>query len=137
MTPVVYRKAFEENSCALELSLVPKMRPRTKHVNNVYHHLKGSIKCGRIFVPTSGIGITQVAKKISVARTISSSKKSNTNKHLVDHRGNIIGKDCIFNFIICWGNEIYSFLKFSSLIVIVGDIASIMFDELDELLKVR
>jgi len=37
-TPVVHCKAFEDNSGALELSLVPKMRPRTKHINNVYHH---------------------------------------------------------------------------------------------------
>ncbi len=35
VTPVVHCKAFEDNSGALELSLVTKMRPRTKHINNV------------------------------------------------------------------------------------------------------
>ena len=49
------------------------------------HHLKGSIKCGRIFVPSSGIGISQVAKKISVAPTINSTKKSNSKKLVIDH----------------------------------------------------
>lgn len=37
-TPVVHCKAFEDNMGALELSKVPKMRPRTKHINNIYHH---------------------------------------------------------------------------------------------------
>jgi hypothetical protein len=31
-------KAFEDNSGALELATVPKMRPRTKHINIRYHH---------------------------------------------------------------------------------------------------
>ena len=35
--PMVHCQAFEDNTGALELSLVPKMRPRTKHINNVYH----------------------------------------------------------------------------------------------------
>jgi hypothetical protein len=36
--PKVHCKAFEDNTGALELSKVPKMRPQTKHINNVYHH---------------------------------------------------------------------------------------------------
>jgi hypothetical protein len=35
--PYVYCKVFEDNSGALELSRLPKQRPRTKHVNS-YHH---------------------------------------------------------------------------------------------------
>ena len=38
--PNVYCKAFEDNSGALELAKLPRMQPRTKHINLVYHHLK-------------------------------------------------------------------------------------------------
>ena len=34
--PYVYCKAFEDNSGALELARLPKMRPRTKHINQCY-----------------------------------------------------------------------------------------------------
>ena len=39
-SPTVYCKAFEDNSGALELARTPKMRPRTKHINLVYHHFR-------------------------------------------------------------------------------------------------
>jgi hypothetical protein len=55
--PYVYCKEFEDNSGALELARLPKLCPRTKHINMCYHHLfrehvrKGLIK---IFpIPTS------------------------------------------------------------------------------------
>jgi hypothetical protein len=38
MTPHVYRKVFEDNSEALELARLPKLQPRTKHINVCYHH---------------------------------------------------------------------------------------------------
>ena len=38
--PTVYCKAFEDNSGAVELANVPKMRPRTKHINTKYHHFR-------------------------------------------------------------------------------------------------
>lgn len=37
-------KAFEDNSGAVELANVPKMRPRTKHINLVYHHFRSRVK---------------------------------------------------------------------------------------------
>ena len=37
-------KAFEDNSGALAMAKVPKMRPRTKHLNNVYHHFRESVQ---------------------------------------------------------------------------------------------
>ena len=40
----IHCKAFEDNSGALEMAKVPKMRPRTKHLNNVYHHFRESIQ---------------------------------------------------------------------------------------------
>ena len=38
--PTVRCTVFEDNSWALELANVPKMRPRTKHINNKYHHFR-------------------------------------------------------------------------------------------------
>ena len=43
-------KAFEDNSGALELALVPKIRPRTRHINNKYHHFRSAVRTGRISV---------------------------------------------------------------------------------------
>ncbi len=45
----VYCKVFEDNSGALELARLPKLCPRSKHINVCYHHfckhvLKGLIK---------------------------------------------------------------------------------------------
>jgi hypothetical protein len=47
--PYVYCKVFEDNSGALELARLSKLRPRTKHINVCYHHFckhvcKGLIK---------------------------------------------------------------------------------------------
>jgi hypothetical protein len=36
--PTVYCTAFNDNSGAVELLHVPKMRPRTKHINPKYQH---------------------------------------------------------------------------------------------------
>ena len=47
-------KAFEDNSGALELSLVPKMRPHTKHINNVCHHFRSIIRDRLISVSKIG-----------------------------------------------------------------------------------
>jgi hypothetical protein len=38
--PKVQCKLFEDNSGALELANVPKIRPRTKHINAKYHHFR-------------------------------------------------------------------------------------------------
>ncbi len=47
--PYVYCKVFEDNSGALELARLPKLRPHTKHINICYHRFcehvwKGLIK---------------------------------------------------------------------------------------------
>ena len=49
-TPVIHCKAFEDNSGALEIAKLPKMRPRTKHINNIYHHFRSYVKEGHITV---------------------------------------------------------------------------------------
>jgi hypothetical protein len=36
--PHVYCKVFEDNAGALELAMLPKLCPRTKHINVCYHH---------------------------------------------------------------------------------------------------
>ena len=46
--PVVKCKAFEDNTGALEVANVPKMRPRTKHINNQYHHFRSFVRSGEI-----------------------------------------------------------------------------------------
>jgi hypothetical protein len=46
--PVVHCKAFEDNSGALELARLPKMRPRTKHINVKYHHFQEAVAKGRV-----------------------------------------------------------------------------------------
>ena len=49
-SPIVYCKLFEDNSAALEIARVPKMRPRTKHINIKYHHFREYVKKGIIKV---------------------------------------------------------------------------------------
>ena len=40
LLPNVMCKAFEDNSGALEMARMPKMRPCTKHINCKYHHFR-------------------------------------------------------------------------------------------------
>jgi hypothetical protein len=44
----VYCKVFEDNSGALELACLPKLRPRTKHINVCYHHFCEHVRKGLI-----------------------------------------------------------------------------------------
>ena len=46
--PKVTCKVFEDNEGALELARFPKMRPRTKHINQMYHHFRSYISNGDI-----------------------------------------------------------------------------------------
>ena len=41
-------KLFEDNQGAVEMCRVPKMRPRTKHINVKYHHFRESVRQGKI-----------------------------------------------------------------------------------------
>ena len=49
-TPTVRCTIFEDNAGALELANVPKMRPRTRHINQKYHHFRAHIRSGRLKV---------------------------------------------------------------------------------------
>ena len=49
-SPRVFCKAFEDNTGALELVRLPKMRPRTKHINVVVHHFRDYVRKGLISI---------------------------------------------------------------------------------------
>jgi hypothetical protein len=46
--PCVYCNIFEDNAEALELARLPKLRPRTKHINACYHHFGKHVQKGLI-----------------------------------------------------------------------------------------
>ena len=48
--PKVHCQVFEDNSGAIEIAKVPKMRPRTKHINIKYHHFRDYVERGEITV---------------------------------------------------------------------------------------
>jgi hypothetical protein len=48
--PTIRCKAFEDNSGALQLARLPKMRPRTRHINVKYHHFREAVAKGRITI---------------------------------------------------------------------------------------
>ena len=48
--PKVHCTVFEDNSGAIEIANVPKMRPRTKHLNIKYHHFREEVKKGTITI---------------------------------------------------------------------------------------
>ena len=59
-TPTVHCTVFEDNSGAIELVNVPKMRPRTKHINIKYHFF-------REYVRTKMIAIQAVTSQNQIA----------------------------------------------------------------------
>jgi hypothetical protein len=48
--PKVHCKVFEDNEGAIEIAKVPKMRPRTKHLNIKYHHFREEVRKGTISI---------------------------------------------------------------------------------------
>jgi hypothetical protein len=49
-TPKIHCKVFEDNAGVIEIGNVPKMRPRTKHLNIKYHHFREEVKKGTISI---------------------------------------------------------------------------------------
>ena len=80
--PFVYCKAFEDNSGALELARLPKLRPRTKHINVCYHHFREFVRAGKIkiFPVSTDLQVADIATK-AVPQNI-----------LVRHRQHICGQ---------------------------------------------
>ena len=50
LPPKVHCTVFEDNSCALELAHLPKMRPCTKHINQSFHHFREHVERQEIIV---------------------------------------------------------------------------------------
>ena len=48
--PRVHCKLFEDNSGAIEMANVPKIRPRTKHINVKYHHFREYISTHQVYI---------------------------------------------------------------------------------------
>ena len=48
--PEVRCKIFEDNSGVVEMVQVPKMRPRTKHLNIKYHHFRELVREGKVTI---------------------------------------------------------------------------------------
>ena len=43
-------KAFEDNSGAIDLACLPKIRPRTKHINVMFHNFREYVRKGLIHI---------------------------------------------------------------------------------------
>jgi hypothetical protein len=65
----MYCNVFEDNSAALEMSRVPKMRPRTRHINVMYHHFCSEVenKQIRLYPIKSDENIADILTKQQVA----------------------------------------------------------------------
>ena len=48
--PTIRCHMFEDNSAALEIARVPKIRPRTRHINSVLHHFRNEVANKRILL---------------------------------------------------------------------------------------
>lgn len=49
-TPTVHCRVFEDNSGAIEIATVPKMRPRTKFINLSVHHFRSFVESGDVII---------------------------------------------------------------------------------------
>ena len=79
--PKVYCKSFKDNSGALEIARLPKMRPRTKAINVIYHHFREYVRMGLI-------SIYPISTDDHVADIFT---KPLTQNHFVRHRVKICG----------------------------------------------
>ena len=48
--PKVHCKVFEDNTGALEIATIHKVRPRTKHLNTQLHHFRHHVNNGDIAI---------------------------------------------------------------------------------------
>ena len=46
----IHCKVFEDNEGAIKIAKVPKMRPRTKHLNIKYHHFREEVRKGNVSI---------------------------------------------------------------------------------------
>ena len=69
--PHVYCKVFDDNSGALELARLPKLRPPTKHINVCYHHFNKHV-CSR------KVKIFPIGTKKQIADTLTKALPQNS-----------------------------------------------------------
>jgi hypothetical protein len=48
--PMIRCKTFEDNLGVLELARLPKMQPRTRHINVKYHHFREAVAKGSLSI---------------------------------------------------------------------------------------
>ena len=53
LPPKIHCTVFEDNSGALELARLPKIRPRTKHINQSYHHFREHVERKEIVIEST------------------------------------------------------------------------------------
>ncbi len=73
-TPLIHCKLFEDNKGTIEMANVPKMRPRTKHLNIKYHFFRQYVQRGILQVLHIS-GADQVADVFTKALDVASFKK--------------------------------------------------------------
>ncbi len=54
--PTIRCTVFEDNEGALAMAKLPKMRPRTKHINGRMHHFRGAVADGRLIIKSIDTG---------------------------------------------------------------------------------
>jgi hypothetical protein len=79
--PKIHCKAFEDNIGALELAKVPKMRPRTKHINLVFHHFREHVRKGLV-------SIHHVSTTLQIADMLTKPLEQNS---FLRHRKKLLG----------------------------------------------
>jgi hypothetical protein len=76
--PRVHCKVFEDNVGALEMSKLPKMRPRTKHIGVRMHHFREHVRQGKLTihkVPTE-LQLADIATKPQPQKLFESQRES-------------------------------------------------------------
>ena len=63
--PTVRCTVFEDNEGAKAMATVPKMRPRTKHINGRMHHFRGAVASGKLKIESIDTSdqVTDIATK--------------------------------------------------------------------------
>jgi len=79
--PTVHCRVFEDNSGALEIATIHKVRPRTKHLNVQLHHF-------RQYVDQGDIAILPITSELQRADLLTHMTSLGT---LVQHRTAIMG----------------------------------------------
>jgi hypothetical protein len=76
--PVVHCKVFEDNSGALEMSRLPKMRPRTKHICVRMHHFREHVRSGAVSLHkiASRLQLADIATKPQPLELFTSQRES-------------------------------------------------------------